>query len=114
MDRKLSKSLIAKKHEVSNSTITNIAREHTDDDTYKFNKDRLIKKGANYSIRVTTYIKGTKKSKFINDCLDKNLNESDMANHIFETYYFLQDSIHNFGKIAPNKIKTFLIERIKL
>lgn len=76
--------------------------------------DSLIKKGSNYKIRVTSYVRGSLKNKFIKDCLDKGFKESQMAHHIFETYYFIQDSIHNFDKIQPNKIKEYLKARIKL
>lgn len=79
-----------------------------------FNTERLIKKGADYKIRVTAYIKGTVKNNFIKDCLDKNMNEAQMSKHIFETYYFIQNEIKNFDKIAPNRIKDFLKVRIKL
>jgi len=78
------------------------------------NTERLIKKGAAYKIRVTSYIKGTMKNSFIKDCLDKGMNEVQMSKHIFETYYFIQSSIHNFDKIEPNKIKDYLKARIKL
>lgn len=78
------------------------------------NTERLIKKGAAYKIRVTSYIKGTMKNAFIKDCLDKGMNEVQMSKHIFDTYYFIQTSIHNFDKISPNKIKDYLKARIKL
>lgn len=80
----------------------------------ELNIDRLIKKGTAYKIRVTSYIKGSLKNKFIKDCLDRDMNEVEMSNHIFETYYFIQESIHNFEKIQPNRIKDFLKVRIKL
>ena len=72
------------------------------------------KKGTNYQIRVTAFVKGTLKNKFIKDCLDKRYSETQMANHIFDVYYYIQDSIHNFEKIEPNKIKDYLKARIKL
>ena len=78
------------------------------------NTERIIKKGSGYKIRVTAYIKGSLKNNFIKDCLDKGMNEVQMSKHIFETYYFIQSSIHNFDKIEPNKIKDYLKARIKL
>jgi hypothetical protein len=75
---------------------------------------RIIKKGTTYKVKVTTYLKGSIKNKFIKDCLDKKFSESQMGNHVFDTYYYLQESIHNFEKIEPNKIKDYLKARIKL
>lgn len=74
----------------------------------------LLKKKENYQIRITTQVSGTNKNKFLQDCIDKKYPEVKMAAHIIDTYYFLQENMHNFEKIEPNKIKSFIIERIKL
>lgn len=114
LDNKLSKTEISRKNKVSKSTVSNLSKEYTDFDSYMFNKDRIIKKGADYRIRVTTYIKGSIKSKFIKDCLDNKKNESEMANHIFDIYYSVSTHIPNFDRISHNKIKDYINERIKL
>ncbi len=114
LDNVLTKTEISIKNKVSKSTITNISKGFSDCDSYMFNKERIIKKGANYQIRITTYLKGSVKSKFIKDCLDHSKNESEMANHIFDTYYYLNSVIPNFEKISHNKIKDYISERIKL
>lgn len=102
---------IAEKYGVSTSFVSQLKESN---EKGALNIDRLIKKGTSYKIRVTSYLKGTLKNKFIKDCLDKDFNESQMSNHIYSTYYFIQDSIHNFEKIEPNKIKDYLKVRIKL
>jgi predicted methyltransferase len=76
--------------------------------------ERIIKKGSNYQIRVTSYIRGSIKSKFIKDCLDNNYSESKMSNHVFDTYYYLYEIVPDIQKIEPNKIKDYLKARIKL
>lgn len=76
--------------------------------------ESLEGKKKNYKIRVTTFIKGTNKNKFMDDCIKYSKMESHMAAHIIDVYYFLQDNIHNFEKIDPNKIKAYIIGKIKL
>lgn len=110
MSKNISVKDIALKYNVSVPLVYKVGSDNIE--TVDF--DRIIKKGTNYKIRVTTFLKGSIKNKFINDCLDKRFNETQMSNHIFDTYYFIQDSIHNFDKIEPNKIKDYLKARIKL
>lgn len=101
---------IAVKFKVSSPMVYKIGAENID----KVDFDRIIRKGTNYQIRVTAFVKGGLKNRFIKDCLDKRYSETQMANHIFDVYYYIQDSIHNFDKIEPNKIKDYLKARIKL
>lgn len=108
--KKLPVKEIAQRYNVSSPLVYKIGVENID----KVDVDRIIKKGTNYQIRVTAFVKGTLKNKFIKDCLDKRYSETQMANHIFDVYYYIQDSIHNFEKIEPNKIKDYLKARIKL
>lgn len=107
----ISQKEIAKKFNISPAYVTIIKNDNIgrDDDLR-----HIIKKGTKYKIRITHYIKGSTKNKFIKDCLDKKYKEAQMANHIFDVYYYMQDSIHNFDKIEPNKIKDYLKARIKL
>ena len=110
-NKNLMQKEIAARYGVSTAFVSQLKETH---EKGELNIDRLIKKGTSYKIRVTSYLKGTIKNKFVKDCLDKGYNESQMSNHIYETYYYIQDSIHNFDKISPNKIKDYLKARIKL
>jgi hypothetical protein len=76
--------------------------------------NELLKKKTKYKIRVTTQLSGTNKNKFLQDCINKQYPEVKMASHIIDVYYFMQDNLHNFEKIEPNKIKDFITNRIKL
>lgn len=110
-NKNLMQKEIAKRYGVSTAFVSQLKESSEKED---LDYERIIKKGTSYKIRVTGYLKGTIKNKFIKDCLDKGYNETQMFNHIYETYYFIQDSIHNFDKIEPNKIKDYLKVRIKL
>jgi transcriptional regulator with XRE-family HTH domain len=110
-NKNLMQKEIAARYGVSTAFVSQLKESH---EKGGLNIERLIKKGTSYKIRVTSYLKGTLKNKFIKDCLDKGYNESQMSNHVYETYYFIQESIHNFEKIEPNKIKDYLKARIKL
>lgn len=74
----------------------------------------LNKKKDCYMIRVTTFIKGNTKNKFIEHCEKRNENESKVARHIFDVYYSMLHVYPELNGKEPNEIKKFIIDRIKL
>jgi hypothetical protein len=84
--------------------------------------DILTEKKEKYGVRVTvyieemkvtTFIKGTLKTRFLDDCIKRECNESKMAGHIIDTYYSALAAIPDLKEKEPNAIKQFIIDRIK-
>ncbi len=76
--------------------------------------DALTSKKECYAIRVTTFVRGSTKNRFLEDCIKRECNESKMAAHVFATYYEVLDTFPNLKDKEPNAIKKFIIDRIKL
>lgn len=76
--------------------------------------DELTKKKENYDVRVTTFLHGTNKDHFLNDCIRREFNESKMAQFIIDTYYSIISNQPVLMGKEPNEIKKFIIDRIKL
>lgn len=83
----------------------------------KIKEENLIEalniKKENYQVRITTQIRGGNKNKFLEDCIKKNIPESKMASHIIDAYYSIYTVLH-LEKIEHNKIKDYIISKIKL
>jgi hypothetical protein len=75
--------------------------------------DALTSKKENYQIRVTAFIKGSVKERFLNDCIQRECNESKMNGYIIDTYYSVIDSFPSLRGQEPNEIKKFIINNIK-
>lgn len=74
----------------------------------------LERKLTFFQIRVTTRITGETKNKFLNDCLKREKNESQVAAHIFETYYSAVTKVPGLIDKEPNQIQKYIIDKIKL
>jgi len=90
------------------------------------NSDKLIEqlqeKKKQYSVRVTTrlsgckltsYINGSNKNHFIDDCIRREFNESRMLRYIIDTYYSVVSNQPELNNLTPNEIKQFIIDKIK-
>ena len=75
--------------------------------------DVLKAKKVDYNIRVTTFIKGSVKNSFLDDCIKRDFNESKTAALVFETYYSIISLYPELKEKEPNAIKQFIIDRIK-
>lgn len=76
--------------------------------------DFLEVKKQSFSIRVTTYLKGTVKNKFIDDCKKREINESKMAGEIIDFYYTIYSSMPNIHGKEMIEIKKIISEKIKI
>jgi len=75
-------------------------------------QDVLELKKQGYSLRVTSYIKGSVKNNFIDDCIRREYNESKMLGVIVDTYYSVINKYPDIKGKEPNEIKKFIMERI--
>lgn len=76
--------------------------------------DSLLKKKENFNVRVTTFIHGSTKNQFLDDCIKRDFNESKMASHIIDVYYSTMNSNNNLSKMEMLDIKKYIIDKIKL
>ena len=76
--------------------------------------DALMNKKECYAIRVTTFVRGSTKNRFLEDCIKRECNESKMAALVVATYYEVLDTFPNLKDKEPNAIKAWIIDRIKL
>ena len=51
------------------------------------NLEHQLVKVKHFKVRVTTFIHGELKNKFLSDCISKKITEADMARHIIDSYY---------------------------
>lgn len=81
----------------------------------KLKAETLNDKKKNYKTKVTTYLTSTVKDDFLNDCINKELIESQVSRNILEIYYkIIIPQIPNNKYMEFVEIKRYLSERIKL
>lgn len=83
---------------------------------YNKNIDTLIDglklKRLKHQIRITTFINGRRKNDFINDCLKRNLHESNVAKNVVELYYTIMDLRPELKEKEFSEIKQYLIKAV--
>ena len=75
--------------------------------------EELLKKKKHYSVKATSYLQGSIKNNFLDDCIKREWNESRMVKHIVDVYYHMT-SAHGLSEKEPNEIKKYIIDKIKL
>lgn len=81
----------------------------------KLKAETLNDKKKNYKTKVTTYLTSTVKDDFLNDCINKELIESQVSRNILEIYYkVIIPQIPNNKYMEFVEIKKYLSEKIKL
>lgn len=74
----------------------------------------LNEKKNNYKTKVTTYLTSTVKDDFLNDCINKELIESQVSRNILEIYYkIIIPQIPNNKYMEFVEIKRYLSENIR-
>ena len=74
----------------------------------------LLKKKELFAMKVTTKIVGTTKESFVNDCINKEVLETNAAKSIFDIYYTIVPLIPNHEYMDFVKIKQYINDNIKL
>lgn len=64
-------------------------------------------------MKVTTKITGRTKDQFVNDCVNKEKLECNMAKHIIEVYYQIIPLIPNVQYMDFHEIKKYINDKIK-
>ena len=76
--------------------------------------DKLSEKKENFNVRVTTFIHGSVKNDFLNDCIKRDFNEAKMASQIIDTYYSVLQANPNIAQMEMLEVKKYIIEKIKI
>lgn len=80
----------------------------------KLKAETLNDKKKNYKTKVTTYLTSTVKDDFLNDCINKEMIESQVSRNILEIYYkVIIPQIPNNKYMEFVEIKKYLSEKIK-
>ena len=80
----------------------------------KLKIETLNDKKKNYKTKVTTYLTSTVKDDFLNDCINKELIESQVSRNILEIYYkIIIPQIPNNKYMEFVEIKRYLSEKIR-
>ncbi len=80
----------------------------------KSKSESLNDKKKNYKTKVTTYLTSTVKDDFLNDCINKEMIESQVSRNILEIYYkIIIPQIPNNKYMEFVEIKKYLSEKIK-
>lgn len=74
----------------------------------------LKAKREKHQVRVTSFISGALKNRFIDDCIYRDWTEAKMAKHIIDTYYKITDSNPIITGKELNEIQKYIIDRIKI
>jgi len=80
----------------------------------KLKAETLNDKKKNYKTKVTTYLTSTVKDDFLNDCINKEMIESQVSRNILEIYYkTIIPQIPNNKYMEFVEIKKYIVENIK-
>ena len=80
----------------------------------KLKIETLNDKKKNYKTKVTTYLTSRVKDDFLNDCINKELIESQVSRNILEIYYkIIIPQIPNNKYMEFVEIKKYLSDKIK-
>lgn len=74
----------------------------------------LAQKKRLYLIRVTTFIKGSNKNKFIDDCTKRGVRESEMNRNILDIYYTIVELNPHIQSMEMVEIKKLITDKVKL
>lgn len=80
----------------------------------KLTEDEIRTKMCSFKVKVTTYLKGVDKNKFMLDCIKKGTYEADLTRNIINIHYSIIDEIPELKEMEIEQLKKYLIDKIKL
>lgn len=105
------------KPEINDASKVNFYKTSSDKDEYSVNDhktDILKYKRENlFRVRVTTYIKGSVKNSFIDDCLRKRQLEVVVARNILDIHYCIIEKFPELKDMEFSAMKKYIIDKIK-
>lgn len=85
-------------------------------------QETLLAKKKKYSVRVTvklgeskatSFLKGSLKDLFLQDCIDRGIHEAAMLRVIIDSYYALAANVPEIYKQGSSEIKKYIEDKIK-
>jgi len=80
----------------------------------KNNEDDVRVKMLSYGVRLTCYVSGTKKNRFLLDQIKRDLGEGELIKNILDIHYAIIDELPEFKEKEHKALKQYLIDKIKL
>ena len=80
----------------------------------KNNEDDVRVKMLSYGVRLTCYVSGAKKNRFLLDQIKRDLGEGELLKNILDIHYAIIDEIPEFKEKEHLELKKYLIDKIKL
>jgi uncharacterized protein YbaR (Trm112 family) len=80
----------------------------------KNNEDDVRVKMLSFGVRLTCYISGAKKNRFLLDQIKRDLGEGELIKNILDIHYAIIDEIPEFKEKEHIELKQYLIDKIKL
>lgn len=77
-------------------------------------EDEIRQKMFAYKVKVTTYLKGTDKNRFMLDCIKKGSYEAEISRNIINIHYAIIDELPELKEMEMEQLKKYLIDKIKL
>jgi hypothetical protein len=80
----------------------------------KNNEDDVRVKMLSYGVRLTCYVSGAKKNRFLLDQIKRDLGEGELIKNILDIHYAIVDELPEFKEKEHVELKKYLIDKIKL
>lgn len=80
----------------------------------KNNEDDIRIKMLSFGVRLTCYVNGAKKNRFMLDQLKRDLGEGELMKNIMDIHYAIIDAVPEYKEKEFSELKKYLIDKIKI
>ena len=80
----------------------------------KNNEDDIRIKMLSFGVRLTCYVSGAKKNRFMLDKLKRDLGEGELMKNIMDIHYAIIDAVPEYKEKEFSELKKYLIDKIKI
>lgn len=80
----------------------------------KNNEDDIRIKMLSFGVRLTCYVSGAKKNRFMLDQLKRDLGEGELMKNIMDIHYAIIDAVPEYKEKEFSELKKYLIDKIKI
>jgi hypothetical protein len=80
----------------------------------KNNEDDIRIKMLSFGVRLTCYVSGAKKNRFMLDQLKRDLGEGELIKNIMDIHYSIIEELPAYKDKEFSELKKYLIDKIKI
>ena len=80
----------------------------------KNNEDDIRIKMLSFGVRLTCYVSGAKKNRFMLDQLKRDLGEGELIKNIMDIHYAIIDAVPEYKEKEFSELKKYLVDKIKI